>query len=441
MGLALNSVRLATVAWAAYMFDVGRPLQTSCAFALMAFIGVDVLVPMCGPVFLGKGLSGRDLNKVGTPTLPETMGAVPAVVYLLVMLLFTPFAFYPQLGDAASFPHNKLGGYLGAVLSLQSMVILGIADDFFDLRWRHKFFIPGFAAIPLLIVYFVDYGVTYVVVPTPLRPYLGEMVELGWLYYLYMAALSIFCTNSINILAGVNGVEVGQSVIIGLCVLANDLLYITGIQSHSHEGEQQPALQSHLLSAYFVLPFLGVSLGLLKHNWWPARVFVGDTYCYFAGMTFATIGILGHFSKTLLLFFVPQIFNFVLSVPQLFHIIPCPRHRLPRLQPNGKLDASCLEFTKDKPPTVLQRLILQTASMLGFVRLTRDDESGQIVKSTNFTLISMVLVRFGQMREDTLAGTIMFIQLVFGILGFLVRHRLARLIFTDDNRPDGAFYV
>lgn len=63
---------------------------------------------------------------------------------------------------------------------------------------------------------------------------------------------------------------------------------------------------------------------------YPSSVFVGDTFCYFAGMTFAVVGILGHFSKTMLLFFIPQVVNFVYSLPQLFHIIPCPRHRLPR---------------------------------------------------------------------------------------------------------------
>lgn len=40
---------------------------------------------------------------------------------------------------------------------------------------------------------------------------------------------------------------------------------------------------------------------------YPARVFVGDTFCYFAGMTFAVVGIHGHFSKTLLLMFFPQV--------------------------------------------------------------------------------------------------------------------------------------
>jgi UDP-N-acetylglucosamine--dolichyl-phosphate N-acetylglucosaminephosphotransferase len=47
-------------------------------------------------------------------------------------------------------------------------------------------------------------------------------------------------------------------------------------------------------------------------------------------MAFAAVAIQGHFSKTMLLFFLPQIFNFVLSCPQLFHLVPCPRHRLPQ---------------------------------------------------------------------------------------------------------------
>jgi UDP-N-acetylmuramyl pentapeptide phosphotransferase/UDP-N-acetylglucosamine-1-phosphate transferase len=39
---------------------------------------------------------------------------------------------------------------------------------------------------------------------------------------------------------------------------------------------------------------------------------VGDTFTYFAGMTIAVAGILGHFSETLLLFLMPQM------IPSLF---------------------------------------------------------------------------------------------------------------------------
>lgn len=62
---------------------------------------------------------------------------------------------------------------------------------------------------------------------------------------------------------------------------------------------------------------------------YPARAFPGDTFCYFSGMAFSAVAIQGHFSKTLILFFIPQIFNFILSCPQLFHLVHCPRHRLP----------------------------------------------------------------------------------------------------------------
>lgn len=129
------------------------------------------------------------------------MGAISAVVYLLVIIVFIPFPFYKDIVAATSgggnrdllfgldrietgrflhrFPHSKLASYLSAILSLQSIVILGVGDDLFDIRWRHKILIPAFASIPILIVYFVDFGVTKIVVPTPLRPYLGELLDLG----------------------------------------------------------------------------------------------------------------------------------------------------------------------------------------------------------------------------------------------------------------------
>ena len=40
---------------------------------------------------------------------------------------------------------------------------------------------------------------------------LGPSLPLGPLYYLFMACLAIFCTNAINILAGVNGLEVKRA--------------------------------------------------------------------------------------------------------------------------------------------------------------------------------------------------------------------------------------
>ena len=281
----------------------------------------------------------------------------------------------------------------------------------------------------MLGLYFVDFGVTHVVVPLPLRPYLGELIDLGGLYYLYMAAISIFCPNSINILAGINGIEVGQSLVIACLIALNDSLYLLPTIHQPH-----PAADSHLFSMYLLLPFIGVSLALLMHNWYPSKVFVGDTYCYFAGMVFAVVGILGHFSKTLLLLFIPQIFNFIYSAPQLFGLVPCPRHRLPRfVARTGLLEASVATFTKEKP---LRPLVGEVLKLLHHLRLLRIevDEEGRVTQTTNFTILNLWLVWRGSLKEDRLAIEILTMQTVVGLVGLFVRHKLALLLFTVDNR-------
>lgn len=204
---------------------------------------------------------------------------------------------------------------LAAILAVCCMLMLGFVDDVLNLRWRQKLIFPLVASLPLLIVYYVTYNQTHIMLPKPWH----FAIDLGIFYYVFMCMVVIFCTNAINILAGVNGLEVGQSIVIGLSIVVFNLIELKGDHSAAHE-----------FSFIFMMPFLAVSFALLSFNWYPAEVFVGDTYCYFAGITFAVVGILGHFSKTMLLFFMPQIFNFVFSVPQLFHLLPCPRHRLPR---------------------------------------------------------------------------------------------------------------
>ncbi|KAG5360073.1 UDP-N-acetylglucosamine--dolichyl-phosphate N-acetylglucosaminephosphotransferase [Yarrowia sp. B02] len=439
---------LATVALsAALVFNpADQPLLSSVGFSLIAYLVTYNLIPALGPAFIKVGFSGRDLSKKDRPEIPETMGAVCAIVYLFCMFLFIPFVFYQYLAKTigggvhlgydslseglvkgrilSSFPHEKLAEYLSAILCLQSMFILGVADDLFDIRWRNKFFLPAIAAIPLLIVYYVDFGITAVMVPVVLRPYFGDIVDLGALYYGYMAAVAIFCPNSINIYAGVNGLEVGQSVMIGVCILLNDFIYLV--------QPNHPAEESHLFSVYLLLPFLAVSIALLRHNWCPARCFVGDTYCYFAGMVFAVVGILGHFSKTLLLFFVPQIFNFLYSVPQLFKIVDCPRHRLPKFNPEtGLLEPSRAYFDKKKPGK-LGRIMIYVLEKLHLLKVWRD-EKGEVTSISNMTLINLVLVYIGPLQEDHLAAVLLGIQFVSGLAAIALRHSVAAMIFGRDN--------
>jgi UDP-N-acetylmuramyl pentapeptide phosphotransferase/UDP-N-acetylglucosamine-1-phosphate transferase len=169
-----------------------------------------------------------------------------------------------------------------------------------------------------------------------------SFLQLGWLYRAYIVALLVFSSNAINILAGVNGLEAGQTFVVACASLAFNLASLAaggggiggnggGNGGNSLAPSTIPNRDGHLFSLYVSAPLAATSLALLTFNWYPARVFVGDTYTLFAGAALASAGILGHYSETLLLFLLPQVFNFLYSVPQLAGIVPCPRHRLPVL--------------------------------------------------------------------------------------------------------------
>lgn len=73
-----------------------------------------------------------------------------------------------------------------------------------------------------------------------------------------MGSLAVFCTNAINIYAGVNGLEAGQALVIAVAALAANLIELAGGQ-----GLSSP----HLFSATLLLPFMGTTIGLLVYNW------------------------------------------------------------------------------------------------------------------------------------------------------------------------------
>lgn len=85
-------------------------------------------------------------------------------------------------------------------------------------------------------------------------------------------------------------------------------------------------------------------LGLWDYNWYPSWLFVGDTFCYIDGVTFTEVGVLGHYSKTMLLF-MPQVFKFLYALHQLLHSLPCPCNHVSRLNAKtGKLEISYSKF-------------------------------------------------------------------------------------------------
>lgn len=86
----------------------GEPLIASLAFSGLAFAATYALVRWAAPAFVEAGRKGRDMSKTNAKEIPETMGAVAAVVYLLLLLVFKPFCYYSELVTVA--PTRMSGG-------------------------------------------------------------------------------------------------------------------------------------------------------------------------------------------------------------------------------------------------------------------------------------------------------------------------------------------
>lgn len=85
-----------------------------------------------------------------------------------------------------------------------------------------------------------------------------------------------------------------------------------------------------------------------------------------------------------------------------------------------------------RPPRPVVNVGLKVLHRLRLVRVVCDGE-GKVVESSNLTILNLWLVWWGPRREDRLALEILVVQVVCGLMGLFVRHRLALWIFDADN--------
>ena len=387
--------------------ELRRVVLRSCAISAAAYGATRHLLPVIGAK-VPAAKYGCDLLKrparepVGAAdkTVPESLGLVSGVCFVLALVV------------TQSFQKEQSPEYSAAMLSVVFAVLLGFADDVLDLEWKYKYVLPPLMSLPLLSAYG---GGTTVAPPRVLREllvrgadlsaagaaldaflsFLGGgvdaagrgLVDLGLAYKVYMVLLAVFCTNAINIYAGVNGLEAGQTYATAVAILvmsAVELGRAVGDDGVFDEAENAMA-RHHLFSVTLMLPFCATTLALLKSNWFPAEVFVGDTFTNYAGMTLAVVAILGHFPVMLMALMVPQLLNFLISVPQLFKLRPCPRHRLPTFD----------EAT-------------------GYLRFSRVNDRATTVPDganiMNLTLINAALRACGGLTEPALAALLLAVQ-------------------------------
>ncbi len=125
-------------------------------------------------------------------------------------------------------------------------------------------------------------------------PLLG-MIDLGYFSVIITLLWIVGITNAINLIDGLDGLATGVSTIALLSIL---FMAIS---------------QGQVLAAYFSVVLIGANLGFLYHNFYPAKIYMGDTGSNFLGFMIAVISMLGLFKNIAIFSFIIPIV--ILAVP------------------------------------------------------------------------------------------------------------------------------
>lgn len=234
------------------------------------------------------GLVWRDMHKLNKEKrVAGSGGLIVLFGFALGVLLYIALkTFYFGV-------NGETNSYILALLSVIFIsAMVGLIDDLFGwqkggLSRRSRIALIFFASIPLMVI---NAGVSIVNIP-----FFGN-VDFGFFYALLIVPIGVLgATTTYNFLAGYNGLEASQGIII-----LSSLALVTYLTGNSW-------LSVISLIAVFSL------LAFYVFNKYPAEVFPGDVLTYQIGALIAGIAILGDIERIAVFFFIPYIIETILK--------------------------------------------------------------------------------------------------------------------------------
>ena len=196
----------------------------------------------------------RKLNKKPMPLLGGVAIYLGFALSLILLIYKEPFA-------ANAY---KL---LGLLWTTFIVVLIGIADDIHGLTPRRKLF---YQAVSAMIIYLFGYSIIKVSSP------LGGSFHAPELLRMILTIIWIIgFTNAINLIDGLDGLSSGVVAII------SGSLFFAALKSNNP------------IMAILAIVLCGSSLGFLPHNFYPAKIFMGDSGSMFLGFMLSIISIEG----------------------------------------------------------------------------------------------------------------------------------------------------
>lgn len=199
-----------------------------------------------------------DARKIHREPMPRLGGLAVYAAFVLAVLIAVPLS----------------REVLGLLLGLTLVALVGVADDVRGLSPRLK--LAGQVASSMVLL---PFGVEIYFLTNPLN---GQIIELGWLGIPLTVFWVVAVTNAVNLIDGLDGLAGGVSGIAALTMAA------VGFVQWKFFGaaDQREVILLALLLAASVL-------GFLRHNFHPARIFLGDTGSMLLGYALAAMAVIG----------------------------------------------------------------------------------------------------------------------------------------------------
>ncbi|MCW4000019.1 MAG: hypothetical protein NWE93_07255 [Candidatus Bathyarchaeota archaeon] len=223
-----------------------------------------------------------DQHKVGRPLVPWGLG----VFYVLFTTVYLFLVYFLQ---QSTNPEP-----VSAAFTLAACILfggfMGMMDDWIDLKWRYKAFMPLIAALPLI------YYAQFIGARTTITlPFVG-MIDFGVAYfYIIIPLIVMIVTNTVNQLGGLNGLE-------SVC----PAIVIAGLMAFSPNW----ILMLGPLLFWVVLAVLNFS----------GKIFVGNTGSFAIGMTVASFAVISDLKVNLFISIIPFVFNSALILLSAFFV-------------------------------------------------------------------------------------------------------------------------
>jgi len=244
-------------------------------FGLFIFLLTFFILRKLIPILVSKHMGQKILdigprwhkNKEGTPT----MGGISFMIASIIAFIIFSIAFVNRI-DIKQYlivANIMIYGVLNGMI--------GLIDDMAKIRKRKnegltpwmKLLLQSVFSIVFLFTMDMTIGINTVFI----LPFFNLSFDLGFFYYVILFIFLVGIVNSVNLTDGIDGLASSVVFTVGLYLLMVNIFIRDGYHIS-------------FVSALLV----GSSLGFLTYNFYPAKVFMGDTgSLYFGGIIASTV--------------------------------------------------------------------------------------------------------------------------------------------------------